>query len=196
MFCSFFCNTKNEELAKPAAFVDIVDPQIDDITVGNSSSSSFVHLEHLNQPSKPLLNDDASISEEDLFEPVMEMEPSPSKMEPKAAEATTMAGQLESNHPAQSILSSIGISEDVPPVSKDDFVGVMQKIEKENAWYEKRRAKKVGGKKKSRRNNKYKKQNAVPPLQQRKMAGDSFAPASSGRRMPLATRNLVAAQAR
>jgi hypothetical protein len=190
MFCSVFCNAKNQEATKPSALMDVL---LDEQTVGTltatSSCSSFPHLEHLHQPTQPFDDDDNSISEEDLFKPVLEIEPSPSK--------ESQGVVIVAEEPAQP--APVGAEpqeEETPPVSKEEFVAVLKKIEKENEWYEKRQAKKTGGKKKSRRNNKGKKvvnNSSSGGLQERtKRARTNGANAGiqpAAVRMPLASRN-------
>lgn len=183
MFCSLFCNAKKQEAAKPSSFVDVqtVDEESATVAATASTESSFPHLEHLNQPSSRAYDDNKSLAEEDLFDPIeLEEETTQIVEEPTVPSMPPASFEEEQEHPV---------------VSKEEFIAVLEKIEKENAWHEKRLAKKAGGKnkKKSRRNNKNKKQPIAPAsssaVHKSKKARSGNTTTAIAPSMPLTSRN-------
>ncbi len=204
MFCSFFCHSKKTEATKPSAIEIVIDEQE---VVEQTVASPFPHLKHLNQPIGPCDDDDTSISEDSLFEPVIEMEQKISNDTPILYKAdlvpfdepeSVVQEQSDEQHYDQKqqeqevVSKTISSPEEPIQVTKGEFIAALEKIEKENAWFQKRQAKKATGKKKSRRNNKKCKQHqeSFVGLQQPKRARSNalVAPRDIAR-VPLGCRN-------
>ena len=216
MFCFSFCNTIKEEVTKPSGFTYIVEDENnkDNLVVVTEStrdlSDSFPHLENLNQPIVPLDDDETSISEESLFEPIVDTEsivaaepatPSTEEQddmvpfdEPSTTNRVAQQTQECENPSTQSVVLSPVESEENIQISKDEFIAVLQKIEKENDWYEKRQAKKAASSKKKSRRNKKKSKNESKSMigsHESKRARNSGSDVShpTADRIPLTSRN-------
>lgn len=152
----------------------------------------FPHLALLNQPCDTLENDDTSISEEDLFDV------DDQNLESSIEVNTTPVAPVVTEETIDQVIHAMRLAECPPAqeptmqtesvVSKEEFVAVLHRLEKENTWHEKRQAKKIkaGGKKKSRRNNKAKKASSSGGLKQRS-TNQTVLPL--GTRVPLSSRN-------
>jgi hypothetical protein len=168
MFCSFFFCHKTHEASKASA---LLDPESEEVL------KLFPHLANLNQPLGPLDQDDTSISEESLFdeipEPVSVPEPVSApvlRSESEVVETPIIESTVQcSEDNIDQIIHALRVAEaatepeepyipeeEAPAISKEEFIAVLHRIEKENAWHEKRQAKKNKGtgKKKARRNKK------------------------------------------
>ena len=212
MFCFSFCNSGKEEVAKPSGFTSIVDDNNEKIVVEttNDSTLSFPHLKNLNQPIEPVDDDETSISEESLFEPIVEeLESVVEPTEPfvpveKQEEDLVPFDEPSSCAPTEKAVSPSPspepivnhLEEENIQITKDEFIAVLQRIEKENEWHQKRQAKKAtSSKKKSRRNKKKNNKESKSSMgtQEFKKARTMNVPADASRpaadRVPLTSRN-------
>lgn len=168
MFCSLFCNVTKTEAVKRSAVEDVSDEQEVVEKLVTTGGIPFPHLKYLNQPSIPC-DDDTSISEESLFEPIMEVEqnvvsetrelvpfdePNPTTPKSPCPQQNQQQQQEQQQQQLDLETTTVPAMEQAVQGTKDEFIVALEKIEKENAWHEKRQAKKAATKKKNRRNKK------------------------------------------
>jgi hypothetical protein len=189
----------NTVISEESLFDDTITPE-PEVSVSEDSKMAdinvlFPHLANVHQPSKYLVEDDVSISAESLFvTPESQPEISAPVVVPVSAVpirrvtednidqiiyACRLADVAATQEPEEEPITPA----ERPIVSKEEFLAVLHRLEKENAWHKQRQVKKTKavGKKKSRRNNTPKNQG----LQQRPANQEFVIPTRS----PLTSRN-------
>ena len=162
MFCNLFCSNTNDEVVKKSAFTEVVDD-----AVAASSITTIPPLDqcdHATTTNKEIPLSTTVVGEEFEFKVVATL-----PVNYPGAESVTSINKSKSENIVQtkkntSISSDdktfIGINnpngglelEGSTFISGQDLLQALQKMDKENAWHEKRLAKKAtGGKKKSPR---------------------------------------------
>lgn len=117
-----------------------------------------VHLQELSQPTN-INDDEKSLHDGDLFEPHVERSRQPFlkaavMVKGNAAAADKAKENTATADNAKEPQLRPQPKEEFPLVgSLDEFLVALDRVDKENAWLEKRQAKKLSKKKKSRRNN-------------------------------------------
>lgn len=177
MFC--FCTGKKEEAAKDTGFVDVAPAVADTTSVSEvsttelptPSASRSAPLPPTKEVEAPALSEEPTIVaaaavEKEEQEPTLNSANTVDKISTKVPVVEQVVETVEETKQELAVpTSELPAPVEVAPAENpqkdfdtDEFMTMLKRLDKENAWKEKRQAKKAGakGKKKSKRNNKAK----------------------------------------